>query len=713
MGSFNSQHSFNDAEKEKMVTNHFKPGKGFVFPTTFFAGKNRRFNPAWLEERSWLRYSNSQDGGYCLPCAIFGNRQKKDSVFVNKPFRDFHRPFERFDAHQGSDMHVNAVILFTNYMKTLQVAGQTIIAKLSSAHLELITENTRILETFAEAAHFLGKQGLAFRGNRDDSTSTATNKGNFVELINYTASVSQDKVLQNHLKSAPKNALYTSKTIQNELIEILGGQIRKNILDKVSSSKYYSLLADEVTDAANEEKLCVCIRFFDDFEKSVQEEFMEFAFCPNITGENLAAIIEDLLRKWGLNLCDMRGQGYDGAANMSSCRKGVSGRILQKNPKALYTHCSSHRLNLMIVSASKLPVVRDVVDVIGELSRFFKYSPKRQQCLSSVILKHATEAKKLKLKDAAQTRWIQRHEAYETFLELYPYLRQVLEEMSTVVGYDRETSTKSYGFLRSITSSAFLVAVTFICEVMAVIKPVTVKLQKRSIDIVTALAMVADLKQELTEMRTEHRFSQCFQAAKSLASVAGTEITKPRIASHQQQRHNHDMPNVEDYFRVSLYNTFMDQVLQELDQRFLATSNRHVLSSLVPKCLIQKSVEELNEVLLELIDFYYGDIPFPSTLFSEVARWRKSWLDASDVPENAVSVLVRCDRDIFPNSYDLLKILAVLPVSTCEVVRCNSKLKIVKSCLRVTMGDERMSNLILMKANPAANIRQVIFYGAM
>ena len=267
----------------------------------------------------------------------------------------------------------------------------------------------------------------------------------------------------------------------------------------------------------------------------------------------------------------------------------------------------------MIVSASKLPVVRDVVDVIGELSRFFKYSPKRQQCLSSVILKHA---KKLKLKDAAQSRWIQRHEAYETFLELYPYLRQVLEEMSTVVGYDRETSTKSYGFLRSITSSAFLVAVTFICEVMAVIKPVTVKLQKRSIDIVTALAMVADLKQELTEMRTEHRFSQYFQAAKSLASVAGTEITKPRIASHQQQRHNHDMPNVEDYFRVSLYNTFMDQVLQELDQRFLATSNKHVtnLSSLVPKCLIQKTVEEMNGVLLKLIDFYYGEIPFPSTV---------------------------------------------------------------------------------------------------
>ena len=44
---------------------------------------------------------------------------------------------------------------------------------------------------------------------------------------------------------------------------------------------------------------------------------------------------ESALKEVGLLLENCRGQGYDGVSAMSSESKGVSGRILQQNPKAL------------------------------------------------------------------------------------------------------------------------------------------------------------------------------------------------------------------------------------------------------------------------------------------------------------------------------------------------------------------------------------------
>lgn len=41
-------------------------------------------------------------------------------------------------------------------------------------------------------------------------------------------------------------------------------------------------------------------------------------------------------------------QCYDGASAMTGCRTGVATKLIQKEPRALYTHCYGHALNLAI-----------------------------------------------------------------------------------------------------------------------------------------------------------------------------------------------------------------------------------------------------------------------------------------------------------------------------------------------------------------------------
>ena len=82
-----------------------------------------------------------------------------------------------------------------------------------------------------------GKQGLPFRRHRDDGVnfgqgSESSNQGNFIELIRFRAET--DEGFANHLKNAPRNALYTSKTIQNSLIEVVRQRILRDIISEVN-----------------------------------------------------------------------------------------------------------------------------------------------------------------------------------------------------------------------------------------------------------------------------------------------------------------------------------------------------------------------------------------------------------------------------------------------------------------------------------------------
>lgn len=80
-------------------------------------------------------------------------------------------------------------------------------------------ENKEVLRNVVE---FLAKQGLPFRGHRDDKidfSSNEVNRGNFLAIMQLLAK--GNIVLQKHLALARRNAKYTSKTIQNDIIHII------------------------------------------------------------------------------------------------------------------------------------------------------------------------------------------------------------------------------------------------------------------------------------------------------------------------------------------------------------------------------------------------------------------------------------------------------------------------------------------------------------
>lgn len=91
------------------------------------------------------------------------------------------------------------------------------------------------------------------------------------------------------------------------------------------------------------------------------------------TGEALANKLLDVLSDLGLSVDQLVGQGYDGGSNMRGDIKGVQARIKERCPRALYTWCWSHNLQLVMShaaneSAAALDCFRKIKEVYACVS---------------------------------------------------------------------------------------------------------------------------------------------------------------------------------------------------------------------------------------------------------------------------------------------------------------------------------------------------------
>ena len=211
----------------------------------------------------------------------------------------------------------------------------------------------------------------------------------------------------------------------------------RGILNELKSARCCTILTDEVT-SHNVEHLAICARFVDGLNQ-VREEFLGFIPLKRITGKQIADAITSFPDDNGIEVKNIRGQGYDGASNMASEGDGVQAHIREEAPLATYVHCCSHALNLVITKSCSIPDIRNILDRLHHCYRFFLNSPKKGRSLLELIVSsYVLDADKRKpLLDLCKTRWVERHKAYERFYQGYKFIAQVLE----LIGHKKHLET--------------------------------------------------------------------------------------------------------------------------------------------------------------------------------------------------------------------------------------------------------------------------------
>ena len=92
------------------------------------------------------------------------------------------------------------------------------------------------------------------------------------------------------------------------------------------------------------------------------------------------------------------------------------------------------------------------------------------------------------------------------------------------------------------------------------VKGITVKLQKRDVDVISAYNMIEDTKQKIVDLRTnlDTEHEEWFKEAKEMAEEVGTEMTMPRITRRQVYRSNPETSTTVDYYRVNYSAKFVE-----------------------------------------------------------------------------------------------------------------------------------------------------------
>ena len=109
--------------------------------------------------------------------------------------------------------------------------------------------------------------------------------------------------------------------------------------------------------------------------------------------------------------------------------------------------------------------------------------------------------------------------------------------------------------------------------------------------------------------------------------------------------------------------------------------------------------------------FYEDDLPNPLALEAEMQLWEKYWLNYKGCrPDSIAPTLKAVNFKAFENIKVALRLLATLPVTSCECERTFSGLRRLKNYNRSTMVEDRFSGLALMYIHTEINpsIDQII-----
>ena len=115
---------------------------------------------------------------------------------------------------------------------------------------------------------------------------------------------------------------------------------------------------------------------------------------------------------------------------------------------------------------------------------------------------------------------------------------------------------------------------------------------------------------------------------------------------------------------------------------------------------------------MKFVEAYREDMPNYHAVHAELGLWETSWRKGFEeiVHETVADTLRNCNELAFPNIFTALKIMAVLPVTTCECERTISALRRMTTWLRNTMTNERLNGLAQMHINDdiEVNVDEVI-----
>lgn len=652
----------------------------------------RKLNNGELVKREWLLYSPSKGTIFCFACKLFGT-----SCPLANGYSDWKNAYLRLSEHEGSKCHRDAMMI---YLKRCADVG-CIDHELRNQFDSECAYWREVLRRVVVVVRHLAERGLPFRG--DSEIFGRLDNGNFMGTLEVISEF--DPFLKMHIEKYGNAGRgvpsYLSSTTCREFIELMGERVLAEIICQIKEAKYFSISVDSTPDVVHTDQLTFIIRYVST-EGRVAERFVRFLPIQSHSGESLFQAVLGVLSDMQLDISNCRGQCYDNAANMSGTYSGLQARIRQINPLAEWVPCAAHTLNLVGINSVNSCFETDAFfTLVQSLFNFAFKSTSRWQTITAGL--SANENARIEtLKSLSDTRWSAHASAtkalHQNYCNIQDSLLELSEDPSQNVTAQREAA--SYSSKMDELENAFLCNLWN--NILQRFHKTSAALQAVELDLCNAVELVSSLRGYVASLRDD--FDKFESDAKRMSPTVSPNY-KADIHRQKKRKRPHDESGEPDHetsgrdaFRTRVFIAIIDRLVAELDRRYASYKIINQKFGFLNNIMLMP-LSDLRRDACELQKLYSGDLE--ADLVEELVQFRMLIGDNMQNQGTSAQTLLQFLRTrnlltVFPNVGIALRLYLTLPVTNASGERSFSKLGLVKSRLRSTMGQCRLNQLILM-----------------
>jgi hypothetical protein len=231
-------------------------------------------------------------------------------------------------------------------------------------------------------------------------------------------------------------------------------------------------------------------------------------------------------------------------------------------------------------------------------------------------------------------------------------------------------------------------------------------LQRREQDILNAISLVNVAKKRMQELRSngwdnflERVTSFCDKHGVEVPAMDGDYVPYGKSARKARARKQTN----DDHFRREVYIGVIDQISQELDNRF-DEINMELLSCMSAFNPYNSFASFDAQKLRRLAEFYPKEFSNNNLLKLELQlhnyiddmRKYDSFKGLDNIVDLSVKLVKTQRHKVYDMVYELLKLVLLLPVATASVERVFSAMVLVKTKLRNKMGDSLLDDCLVI-----------------
>ncbi|CAM8993766.1 unnamed protein product [Rhodiola kirilowii] len=315
--------------------------------------------------------------------------------------------------------------------------------------------------------------------------------------------------------------------------------------------------------------MAIILRFVD-CKGLVKERFFKLVSVVDTRSQTLKDEISRILAQYDLNEENMRGQGYDGASNMSGQFNGLQALFLKDCPYAYYVHCFAHRLQLTLnYVAKEVPDVLQFFSTLTMIVNFVDSSAKRHSMLKSYreeeildllavgTLETGTGMNQSStLQRSGATRWGSHLRSIASLIKLFGATMATIDDLYNN-GVDKQITAEAKGIGKALKKFNFVYCLLLMHEVMMITEFLSQAFQKKEIDILNAIQFLSVTKRKLQTMR-DGGWDSLIMKIETFCLEHGISMPDMSAPYKKGARDNERNITNEHYFRVNILYAVLD-----------------------------------------------------------------------------------------------------------------------------------------------------------